>query len=140
MKSLRLVFLFTLSFMLLATVSVFAQEVLPSVSPTLTGSVPVSTTEAPVPIVTITTAALAVTGVVASLFMTFLKGRLNLSGTTSFFVYVGISAAIAVGVTLYFGAFNSKDFGATFAILFAVGQAVYQSFVKNTQFETKLEG
>lgn len=119
--------LFLVCAALLLAVSAFGQSPTPFGTPAPEGVTVVDTTA-------LVTIALGVSGIVSTIFLTFIRNKFELSSTTTYFIYMAASAAIAFGVTYFNGGWNSGSIASSFAVVFAVGQAVYQSLIKGSEF------
>lgn len=76
--------------------------------------------------------ALGVSGVISSVVLTWVRNKFNLSSLSVYVLYLSVSAAIAFGVTYTKGALDFSNLASSFAVIFTVGQAVYQSMIKGT--------
>lgn len=119
--SLALLAIFSMAFI------IFAQDATPTPTPSGNGSTPVDTGA-------LINIALGVSGIFSSVILTFIRNKFNLSSLAVYFLYLLSAAGIAFAVTYFQGGFSFGDIAASFAVVFTVGQAVYQSLIKGTTF------
>lgn len=82
----------------------------------------------------LTSIALGIAGIVSSVVLVYVRNKFELSSTLTYFLYLIVSAAIAAGVVFYKTGYNNDNLGESIAIIFIVGQAVYQTLIKGTSF------